>query len=87
MSKKKKEDKDPDLGTMFPLNEKTKNFPWVNEEEFLKHYTSALRRYVHDQNNWPGRDSTKTHITDLSSSATAFAEAWWCIFEDINYER
>lgn len=86
MSKKKKEEENKSAGFVFP--EKIKHFPWVDEEEFLNHYTSALRRYVHDQNSWSGRDKErKSHISDLSTSTMAFAEAWWCIFEDINYER
>lgn len=55
-------------------------FPWVSRSAFVEHYTDSLSAYLanaHDD-KWG-----EQHVTDISSSALAFAEVWWHIFEDI----
>lgn len=59
-------------------------FPWVSHEEFIAHYSSSLTEFLDMQ--FRLKDS-KTHITDLSASAAAFADAWWCIFDNIDYKE
>lgn len=55
-------------------------FPWVSRSAFVEHYTDSLSAYLENAHSDKWGDA---HVTDISSSALAFAEVWWHIFEDI----
>jgi len=59
----------------------TDSFPWVSKEEYVAHYSRALAVYM--EQSFPG--STKNHMTDLAASSSSFSDAWWAIFDNIDY--
>jgi len=59
----------------------THRFPWVSKEEYVAHYSRALASYM--EQSFPGRN--KNHMTDLAASSSSFSDAWWAIFDNIDY--
>lgn len=60
----------------------TDKFPWVTKQEFVEHYTNALTSYM----DVMFRGDDKVHMTDLSAASASFGDAWWAIFDTIDYK-
>jgi hypothetical protein len=63
-------------------NKITNKFPWVTNEEFVAHYSQSLGVYLDTMFRGDG----KNHMTDLSASSSTFSDAWWAIFDNLDYE-
>lgn len=61
----------------------TEKFPWVSKKQLLAHYNRSLESFL--EATMPG--DSKTHISDLSAWVATFNDAWWSIFEEIDYHR
>jgi hypothetical protein len=79
MTKKKKQRSEKEFVEVLSITHK---FPWVSKEEYVAHYSRALAVYM--EQSFPG--SSKNHMTDLAASSSSFSDAWWAIFDNIDYE-
>lgn len=55
---------------------------YITADLFVREYSTALAAYMEAQF---GRDARDLHPHDLAASAATFADAWWAIYDNMDF--
>ena len=58
------------------------NSIYISSDLFVKEYTAALAAYMEAQF---GKNARNLHPHDLAASAATFADAWWAIYDNMDF--
>lgn len=55
---------------------------YITADLFVREYSTALTAYMEAQF---GKDARDLHPHDLAASAATFADAWWAIYDNMDF--
>lgn len=57
---------------------------YITADLFVREYSTALAAYMEAQF---GKDARDLHPHDLAASAATFADAWWAIYDNMDFSE
>ena len=64
------------------LEEQRKKSLYIDIDLFIQEYAAALTAYMKAQY---GENDKELHPHDLAASAATFADAWWAIYDNLDF--